>query len=317
MMTEKHDYLISIIVPIYNVEQYLRDCLESIIHQTYHNLEILLVDDGSPDQCGEICDEYANKDKRIVVIHQHNQGISGARNAALDIAKGDYFLFVDGDDSIELNACEIVLTTAIEQDADLICFGYNKVTKNGVMEPFAIGTAGKRAKQYVMKQLVWHRWIVSDAIWNKFYSRKLFEGVRFPVGRSFEDLATLYKLIHNADTIYMLSNVLYNYSIREGSITNSNKYYDEHVNHMLFYKERLEFLREYYPALVDIQLSMIFKKLIIDTHKLRKDQHGREVKRDLASFLKTHKDRFLPIIANYFYYYCRAFLLRIKRAYRK
>ena len=97
----RNDSLISIIVPVYNVEQYLSRCVDSLVNQTYHNIEIILVDDGSPDRSGEICDEYAKKDKRVKVIHQSNGGLSDARNTALDIAKGDYLMFVDSDDWIE------------------------------------------------------------------------------------------------------------------------------------------------------------------------------------------------------------------------
>lgn len=99
----RNDSLISIIVPVYNVEQYLSRCVDSLVNQTYHNIEIILVDDGSPDRSGEICDEYAKKDKRVKVIHQSNGGLSDARNTALDIAKGDYLMFVDSDDWIEKN----------------------------------------------------------------------------------------------------------------------------------------------------------------------------------------------------------------------
>lgn len=97
----RNDSLISIIVPVYNVENYLCRCVDSLLNQTYHNLEIILVDDGSPDRCGEMCDEYVKKDKRVKVIHQSNGGLSDARNKALDIAKGDYLMFVDSDDWIE------------------------------------------------------------------------------------------------------------------------------------------------------------------------------------------------------------------------
>ena len=97
----RNDSLLSIIVPVYNVEQYLSRCVDSLVNQTYHNIEIILVDDGSPDRSGEICDEYAKKDKRVKVIHQSNGGLSDARNTALDIAKGDYLMFVDSDDWIE------------------------------------------------------------------------------------------------------------------------------------------------------------------------------------------------------------------------
>ena len=121
-MMETVSPLISIIIPVYKVEPYLRNCLDSIVNQTNRNLEIILVDDGSPDKSGDICDAYAAADERIIVIHQNNQGVSAARNAGLDIAKGDYILFVDSDDWIEQETCEAVLDLALKNNADLVCF---------------------------------------------------------------------------------------------------------------------------------------------------------------------------------------------------
>lgn len=110
--------LISVIVPVYKVEKYIKKCIESIINQTYENLEIILVDDGSPDNCGKICDEYAKKDKRIKVIHKENGGVSSARNLGLEKSNGQYITFIDSDDWIEEEYCEILLTTLKEQNAD-------------------------------------------------------------------------------------------------------------------------------------------------------------------------------------------------------
>ena len=112
--------LVSVIVPIYKVEKYLNKCVDSIINQSYKNLEIILVDDGSPDKCGEICDKYAEKDSRVKVIHKENGGLSDARNAGIDIAKGDYLLFVDSDDWITSNICEVLIKNANDNLSDII-----------------------------------------------------------------------------------------------------------------------------------------------------------------------------------------------------
>ena len=127
--------LISIIIPVYKVEPYLRKCLDSVVQQTYRNLEIILVDDGSPDSCGAICDEYATKDERITVIHQENKGLSAARNAGLDIATGDYIQFVDSDDWIEPDALATVLSIAEDHHVDIVCFGFNKHLPSGEILP--------------------------------------------------------------------------------------------------------------------------------------------------------------------------------------
>ena len=122
--------LISVIVTVYKTEKYIKQCVDSILNQTYKNLEIILVDDGSPDGCPEICDKYAKQDDRVVVIHQNNTGLSGARNSALDICKGDYISFVDSDDWIETNAYEVLADKLATNGVDVVCFTAN-VIKDG------------------------------------------------------------------------------------------------------------------------------------------------------------------------------------------
>lgn len=150
----RNDSLISIIVPVYNVEQYLSRCVDSLVNQTYHNIEIILVDDGSPDRSGEICDEYAKKDKRVKVIHQSNGGLSDARNTALDIAKGDYLMFVDSDDWIEKKTCEILNRLASDYKADTVIFGLNFVFDSGKVIRSKRGMAGLTDKNMCMKYLI-------------------------------------------------------------------------------------------------------------------------------------------------------------------
>ena len=123
--------LVTIIIPVYNVEKYLPKCLDSIINQTYNHLEIIIVDDGSKDSSGLICDEYALKDQRIKVLHKKNGGLSSARNAGLDIAKGDYIMFVDSDDYVESHYCEVPLKHALEKNVRIVSFGYNKIFIDG------------------------------------------------------------------------------------------------------------------------------------------------------------------------------------------
>ncbi len=127
------DKLISIIIPVYNVERYLRECIDSIIAQTYKNLEIILVDDGSSDKSGEICDEYSKKDSRIKVIHKKNGGLSDARNVALDIAKGDYIGFIDSDDYIEKDMFQILYNLAEEYNAEISSISFYKMLENKVI----------------------------------------------------------------------------------------------------------------------------------------------------------------------------------------
>lgn len=300
--------IISVIVPVYRVEPYLRRCLDSIVNQTYRNLEIILVDDGSPDRCGEICDEYAVVDKRIIVIHQENKGLSEARNSGLDIATGSFILFIDSDDWVAINTCESALQHILEQHADMVCFGFQTVFPSGIKHIHATISPGAQDKALAMHQLVWHRWIAGDVVWNKLYSRHLFKGVRFPPGRLHEDLATMYKLIHRAHSIYLSSDLLYNYIKRDGAITSDRYRYQAHNDRMRSYYERLAFLQDQYPELVDLQLSMMLRMMLIDRYRMKGDLHEKDLEIELAHFVDQHRGRrrsmarYARLCRCYFYY---------------
>ena len=164
-------YLISIIVPVYNVESYLKKCLESIINQTYKNIEIILIDDGSTDSSGKICDDYANKDKRIKVIHKQNGGVSDARNTALDICRGDYIGFIDSDDYIELDMYETLLKFLLNNNLDVaMCSSYTVKNKQLIrcknFKPYIL--TGKEA---IINDLLINKYKGSPiVVWNKFYA---------------------------------------------------------------------------------------------------------------------------------------------------
>ena len=208
--------LISIIVPIYKVENYLIRCIESIVCQTYENIEIILVDDGSPDKCPMICDEWAKKDERIKVIHKKNGGLSDARNAGIVIAQGEFLLFVDSDDYIEKDLCESCMNV-MDEDIDIVAFNYRRVYDTydenkkecGVFEKFSNLEGFKR---YINRTPFTHM------AWDKLYRKCVFEDVRYPVDRLAEDMATTYKTFRNANKVGYLDRVLYNYFIRSDSI---------------------------------------------------------------------------------------------------
>lgn len=218
--------MISVIVPVYKVEHYLDKCVESIIKQTYRNLDIILVNDGSPDECGDICDKWSKIDNRIRVIHKKNGGLSSARNAGLKIARGEYVIFVDSDDWIDKCLCENSILDAIESNADIVVFGYIKIHENrnnqvlGIDCPFYKETINGAEG---IKRLIEGK--IQNYAWNKMYKRSLFNNVEYPEGRLWEDIGTTYRLFLNSDRIVLTNRVLYNYLIRSGSITNtlSNK----------------------------------------------------------------------------------------------
>ena len=213
--------LISIIVPIYKVETYLNRCIESITCQTYGNIEIILVDDGSPDNCPIVCDKWAKRDGRIKVIHKKNGGLSDARNAGIDIATGEYVLFVDADDYIEASLCEKVMEV-MQPEIDIISFGYRRVydshkeTVTGDMS-FELYDNEEAFQRYINRSPFTHM------AWDKMYRRILFDGIRFINGRLAEDIAMTYLLFAKARKVGHLNNTLYSYYIRGNSIMGTGK----------------------------------------------------------------------------------------------
>lgn len=212
--------LVSVIVPVYKVEIYLRKAVDSVLNQTYKNLEIILVDDGSPDKCPEICDEYAQQDKRVKVIHKSNGGLSDARNKALDVMKGNLVMFVDSDDYISHDTIDGMLTALHKFQVDTVCCGLNFVDEYGVayrtekpVESF------KTTGVDIVKLIVEGRYPHNYAC-GKLYKASLWDGFRFPAGRLYEDIATIYKVICRAKNVYCLNKSYYNYlNIREGNIS--------------------------------------------------------------------------------------------------
>lgn len=224
--------LISIIVPVYNVENYLRKCVDSIINQSYKNLEIILVDDGSTDSSGKICDEYSLKDSRIKVIHKKNGGLSDARNAGMEIASGDFWGFVDSDDYIDSDMYSVLMENLLGAEADLSTCGRiftydgKEIPKYSENNPVTL--SGREA----VKNLFLSNSIVNNAAWDKLYKRELFDDIKFPVGRLFEDAAIMYKIFEKCNKIVSTKKQMYHYVQRSGSISNC-KYNKNKVMHQV------------------------------------------------------------------------------------
>ncbi|MGO5421345.1 glycosyltransferase family 2 protein [Mediterraneibacter faecis] len=215
--------LISIIVPIFNVENYLEQCIRSIINQTYKNLEIILVDDGATDNCPQICDRYAGLDKRIKVIHKTNGGLSDARNAGLKIATGEYIGFVDSDDYIEPVMYERLISGCITYDAQVATCGRKNVDENGrfINEMFIIPEVTTfNPKEVINGIITWNKFDVAS--WDKLYRKDLFKEMHFPVGVYSEDLVIIPSIINKCDKIVHVGESLYCYRQRKGSITKQN-----------------------------------------------------------------------------------------------
>ena len=210
--------LVSVIVPCYNVEQYLPQCIDSILNQTYQNFEVWLVDDGSPDRCGEICDEYAKKDARIKVIHKKNGGLADARNVALDVITGEYVVCVDSDDYISPTHIEGLYHLIEKYGADVsvntFCPFYEGASPN---------PSPKSAKDWVLDglhatEMMFYQEHFDTTAWGKMYKASLFDGIRYPKGLLFEDLPTTYRLLLKANKVVFNDEQSYFYLLRSNSI---------------------------------------------------------------------------------------------------
>ena len=228
---------VSVIIPIYNVEKYLKKCVDSVINQTYKDLEIWLVDDGSPDNCPAICDEYAAKDSRIKVIHKKNGGLSDARNAALDVMTGEYVTFVDSDDYIPNNAIQTLYDILKKYDADIALGNMYSVNENGLINTDCSFSNEEKV-------------LCDDEIFltlnrpnapSKLYRADLYNDVRFPVGKLYEDVFTWHKILSQVKKVALTGKVSYYYLTRSGSIMRSE--YDIRFTDIIFaVKERYEWL---------------------------------------------------------------------------
>ena len=283
--------MISIVVPIYKVENYLRRCIDSLIHQDYPDIEIILVDDGSPDNCGTICDEYAQKDPRIKVIHQQNGGLSAARNAGIDIAQGDYLMFVDSDDWVEKNYCSFALQKAKTTNSDIVVFGYNDVYENRTVKKSIIENDEKKySSEEALKEL--HGGKILSFAWNKIYKADLFKtGIRYPKGRLFEDIGTTYLLFHQANAVYLASGATYNYQKREDSILGKKMKAKDAIDWFDLEMERFQFMRQNYPDIVEELWKYYGQRVLFLCKVLSNFPNQKEKLREMESFLITHQQQ--------------------------
>ena len=210
---------ISIIVAAYNVEDYLERCLESIKNQTYKNIQIIVIDDGSTDSTSEICDRYAKEDERFLIIHKENGGLSAARNTGLEVADGFYLAFVDGDDYIEETFCMDLERVSRQNDSDMVIFSYYRdYGDRKVPMSSDGGIKVLKTKEAIEKLIEDSR--VKSMVWMKFYKRELFEGLYFKVNHNYEDVYIMHHVFFKAKKIVMYNKSLYNYLYREDSISN-------------------------------------------------------------------------------------------------
>lgn len=240
--------LVSVVVPIYNVEQYLDRCIQSIQSQTYENLEIILVDDGSPDNCGKICDQYASKDQRVRVIHKKNGGLSDARNAGVKIATGKYLLFIDSDDFVAEDLVQKTVESAEEYHSDIVLFDYKRLESDGAVEICSMINIPENQGFYMkdFPQILFKAISACNKLFRKDFLEK--SKIEFPVGYYYEDLGSSPKYLLVAERISYVKEPFYNYVIHEGSIMSATKeeksYYDrcKMIERVIsFYQQKQEY----------------------------------------------------------------------------
>lgn len=248
--------LCSIIVPIYNVEALLPRCIDSLIGQQYQNIEIILVNDGSTDSSEAVCREYLNRDSRIKLINKENGGLSSARNAGLKLSKGEYIFFVDSDDYVTSDFCSVGVDGFLNHSADVVIFGFNNifVDTNKIIKKHC-RKSRVISKEEALKGTLIDGYINSLA-WNKAYKRELFDNIKYPEGMVFEDVGTTYKIFDKANTIYISSNITYNYELRNGSISNKWWSNDKKINDFFTLRsEQLQFINNSYPSLIKLSYA--------------------------------------------------------------
>lgn len=284
--------LVSVIVPVYKVEKYLSRCIESILNQTYKNIEIILINDGSPDKCPEICDEYAKIDNRVIVIHQANRGPSSARNKGLDIAKGKYIMFIDSDDFISKITIEEMLINLIDSKADITMCSYLKFYNRNEITNF-----NQIKKNEFLNREKILEWLLDEheicVPWGKLYKSNLFFDLRFQIDKYNEDMFIIYKIFHKAKKIVYDKRQFYYYSQEGTSLTRSEFNYKK-LDMVEAVLEWYHFIKENYPRL-ERKAKIKYLTVMIDTCTLlskQNDNFGRKVFKDYSK----------EIIENYYVY---------------
>lgn len=283
---------ISIIVPVYNVEKYLRKCIDSIINQSFRDIEIILVNDGSTDNSGTICDEYKKIDHRISVIHKKNGGLSSARNEGLKVSQGEYIGFIDSDDWIESDYYELLFNGIINNKADISVVQLTKVKDYDKIEFTTEAHKNWTVldTSEAMKMLFSSNKIGYSAV-NKLYKRELFSNTYYPEGMLMEDKATTYKLIHMSNLVAVNLSRKYHYYLRNNSIIRSafnKKKFDSFIIH----EELIKFVDNEYPDLHVLIRALYVKASIKMLIALIKSNHS-----DRRDY-----DRCIYVIKNYIKY---------------
>lgn len=291
------DDLISIVVPVYNVENFLEKCLESMINQTYKNIQIILVDDGSTDKSGHYCDNYLKKDNRITVIHKKNGGLSDARNAGIKEAKGKYITFVDSDDYLDLDYIEYLYNLIKNHNTNISFCRHRIVTETRKEEKsnHECKKTKRISKTCALKEILYGNDFEVSA-WAKMYLTEQFSNIKYPKGKLFEDNATTYKLIEKNDYIAIGYEQKYNYLIRNGSITNRNKVFSKSQEYLIEAVDSMCNSLEKYTELKDAIYRKKYWARISTLNRMIDSNYKeinkmKELRKDILSYKMILKDK--------------------------
>lgn len=293
---------VSIIVPVYNVSHYLKDCITSILNQTFKDYELILVDDGSTDDCSKICDEYALKDKRIKVYHKKNGGLSDARNFGINHSSCDYIGFIDSDDTIEPDMFDTLYKNISENEADVsICGLFDCYTDRKVPQ-CCEKSFGILSGEEALKEALEGKKFSVNAI-NKLYKKELFKDIMFPKGKLSEDAFTIPQILANAKRVVYTTEPKYNYMHRVGTITTSNFKIND-LNVIEGYEEILKFINQNFPELKNLaEARLIWSYIyVLDKMILSECFHNWDEYKMVISYLRKN---FFRITFNSFFSYKR------------
>ena len=287
---QEADERISVIIPVYNVKAYLQPCLDSVLRQTYRTLEILLIDDGSTDGCGAICDAYARQDDRIRVFHTENRGLAAARNFGLDRASGAFLSFVDSDDWIEDNTLETLLAAQRRYDADLVAAGVCDEWVNGSKTEKRPGSARAVSGQEILP--FYASGAFRDVIWNKLYRCTLFSEQRFPEGRNYEDVFVTHRIMKrlagDGGTAVRIPDVLFHFRMRQSSISHTSSL-KNNLDAWEAYLEKYREMGAYRAQTVQSCMRIICRMWAAYPGCSREEKaRAREPARAMAAFTRAH-----------------------------
>ncbi len=289
---------ISIIVPVYNVEKYLDKCVNSILGQTFQDFELILVDDGSPDNCGKICDRYADIDKRLTVIHQENGGLSAARNAGIEVAKSRYIGFVDSDDYIAKDMYEVLYRNILKEKADLSVCGIYDVYEN--REPIIKDPQYLILDKVKMIKLILEAKIVSVHAVNKLYKKELFENVRYPEGMITEDAAIILSLLEKTEKVVVDTRQKYYYYHRENSIS-SMKFSEKDLDTINVWEKNEIYILSNYPELSYQVHTRVCWSYFTVLDKMMNSQNVEEYRKDKNKIICYLRKNFTFIMKNQYF----------------